>query len=93
MNKQKGFISWIILAIIALALLKYFLNWDVFDAAASEQGQSTIGYVRKVLDTIWSYIAAPVIFVWERIVWPIISFAWDSLNLLIQEGREAAESR
>ena len=67
MKKDNGFISWLILIIVALALLKYFFNWSIFDAAASEQGRSTINYIRDVLNTTWSYIRTPVIFIWQRI--------------------------
>jgi len=67
MKKDNGFISWLILIIVALALLKYFFNWSIFDAAASEQGRGTINYIRDVLNTTWSYIRTPVIFIWQRI--------------------------
>lgn len=86
--KNKGFISWIILAIVALALLKYFLNWDVFDAAASPEGKSTIDYVRNVINAIWSVVGRPLVFVWEGIFWPILSFAWESFQDLIVRGKE-----
>ena len=67
MKKDKGFISWLILIIIALALLKYFFNWSIFDAIASEQGRSTINYIREVLNTSWSYIKVPVMFIWQKV--------------------------
>ncbi len=54
--RQKGFISWLILIIIALALLKYFFDWSIFDAVASEQGRNTINYIREVLNVVWSYV-------------------------------------
>lgn len=68
MKKSNGFISWLILIIVALALLKYFFNWSIFDAAASEQGRGTINYIRDVLDTTWSYLRTPVTWIWERIL-------------------------
>lgn len=86
--KERGFISWIILIIVGLALLKYFLNWDVFDAASSPEGKSTIDYLRKVIDATWGVISGPVVWVWERIFWPILSFGWDSFQGLIIEGKE-----
>ena len=67
MKKDNGFISWLILIIVALALLKYFFNWSIFDAAASEQGRGTINYIRDVLNTTWSYIRTPVIFILQKI--------------------------
>jgi hypothetical protein len=66
--QQKGFISWLILIIIALALLKYFFDWSIFDAASSEQGKSTISYIREVLNVIWSYIRIPIMFIWNIVI-------------------------
>ena len=68
MKKDKGFISWLILLIIALALLKYFLNWSIFDAIESERGRETVSYIREVLDTVWSYVRTPVLFVWQKVL-------------------------
>ena len=87
MNTRKGFISILLLIIVALALLKYFFNWSVFDAAASEQGQGTISYIRDVLNTVWSYIEVPVRYAWNEVVKPLFSFTFDSLRQLIGEGR------
>jgi hypothetical protein len=83
-KKDGGFISLIILIILGLAALKYFLNWDIFDAASTDQGQSTIGYVRNLINTLWSYIGAPLTWIWNQIVWPILSLGWDSLQELIR---------
>jgi len=68
MKRDKGFISWLILIIIALALLKYFFDWSIFDAAASEKGRDTINYIREILNTIWSYIRTPVLFIWRQVL-------------------------
>jgi len=88
--REKGFISIVgivIIFFVALAALKYFLNWDIFDAAGSDQGQSTILYIRNIVNTIWSYIGAPVVFIWERVIWPIISLAWRNFEHFIEWGR------
>ena len=87
MKRDNGFISWLILIIIALALLKYFFNWSIFDAVASEQGRDTISYIRQLFDTIWDYIAFPVTFVWNNVVWPLLELAWEALQTLIEWGR------
>ena len=68
MRKDKGFIGWLVLIIIALALLKYFLNWSIFDAAASEQGRNTINYIKDVLNFVWSYARIPVLFIWQKVL-------------------------
>lgn len=88
MNKKgsRGFIGWLMLIIIALALLKYFFNWSIFDAAASEEGRSTIAYIRDILNLVWSYLAAPVTFVWNEAVLPLLKLAWQSLQALLEWG-------
>lgn len=73
MKKDKGFIGIIILIIIALALLKYFLNWSIFEAAATPQGKETVGYTQNIVSTIWSYLSVPFHFVWDRILSPLLN--------------------
>jgi len=68
MKRDKGFVSWLILIVIALALLKYFLNWSIFDAANSEQGRNTINYIKDVLNAIWFYLRTPALFIWQMVV-------------------------
>lgn len=55
-NKEEGgFIGKLLLIIIALALLKYFFDWSIFDAIESERGRATFAYVKDIVATIWSY--------------------------------------
>ena len=70
MEKNKGFIGKLLLIIIGLALLKYFFDWSIFDAIESERGKETVGYIRKVLDFIWSYLARPLNYIWNEIIEP-----------------------
>ncbi len=91
-NREKGIIGWIILIIIALILLKYFLNWDVFDAAASDRGQSTILYIRNVYNAVWSVIAAPVMFIWNSVLHPVLGIIWDNFLAFIKWGQNTANS-
>ncbi|MDO8590159.1 MAG: hypothetical protein Q7R69_02705 [bacterium] len=71
MKKDKGFISWLVLIIIALALLKYFFGWSIFDAASTEQGRGTIAYIKDVLSFVWYYLKVPVLFLW-RIIFDLL---------------------
>ncbi|MEX2014265.1 MAG: hypothetical protein WD896_02835 [Parcubacteria group bacterium] len=68
MEKDKGFVGWLILIVVALAFLKYFLDWDIFAAASSEKGRATIDYTLEVLSVVWSYLRIPILFVWERVL-------------------------
>lgn len=68
MEKNEGFISWLILIIVALAFLKYFLDWDIFEIANSEKGRATLAYIWEVWNVIWSYLRVPILFIWERVL-------------------------
>ncbi|KND48954.1 MAG: hypothetical protein AB200_00810 [Parcubacteria bacterium C7867-005] len=87
-QKQKGIIGKVILIIIALILLKYFLDWSIFDAVSSEQGQETTSYIGRVFNVVWGYISAPVIFIWEKIVWPVFSLVWHTFELFLDWGEK-----
>ena len=82
----------IVLIVIALIALKYFLNWSIFDAASSAQGQSTIGYIRDIFNTIWGYISAPVVFIWDKIIWPLLSLIWDTFQSFLKWGQHNTTS-
>lgn len=92
MDSEKGFIKWLVLAIIALALLKYFLNWDIFAAAETEEGQGTIAYIAQLLQTVWSYIGGPIEFIWSEILWPLIDLFWQTFKAFIEWGQENARN-
>jgi hypothetical protein len=91
-GKQTGFIGIIVLIIIALILAKYFLNFNIFTAAASPQGTATVSYTQQVINTVWSYIATPVTFIWNQIAWPILSLAWQSFQSLLVWGKQNAST-
>lgn len=85
-NSQGGFIGLLLLIIVALAALKYFLNFDIFSAAATPQGQGTISYLGR----LWDYVSPAVMFVWNQIMQPILSLAWQSLQAFLQWGKTNA---
>jgi hypothetical protein len=80
---EKGFVMLIVMVILGLAALKYFLNWDIFDAATSDQGKTTITYVRDIVNGIWAYIGYPLTYAWNNVVWPLLGFAVESLKQMI----------
>lgn len=81
---NRGFISTLVVIILALAAAKYFFDWSIFDAAATPEGQGTVTYVRRILDVIWSYIGYPIAWIWNEIVMPILRVGFGSLQELIQ---------
>lgn len=82
-KKNDGFIALIIVFIIALALLKYFFDWSIFEASSTPQGQETVSYTRNVIDAIWSFLKTPLAWIWNNILWPILGFAWRAFQDLI----------
>lgn len=90
-QKEGGFIGLIVLIIIGLAALKYFLNWDIFDAAESDEGKSTILYIRDLFNTVWGYIGKPIMFVWESVLKPLIMVFWETLQAFIGWARLNAQ--
>ena len=73
-ESEKGIIGWLLLIIIALALLKYFFDFSIFDAASSEQGMQTIEYVKNIFSAVWNFIRTPVLYIWDEILRPIFSY-------------------
>ena len=89
MKKDRGFISLIIVIILALGALKYFFNWSIFDALESEEGQGTVSYIRDVLNTAWKYIGPPLMWLNTEIAWPLLNMIWQGIQSLIA-GRNSA---
>lgn len=87
MKKNGGFISTIIMIILGLAAAKYFFNWSIFEAASTPEGQGTVGYVRDILNAIWRYIGAPVIWFWNNVAEPLLDIAWSALQEILERGR------
>ncbi|MEK7187141.1 MAG: hypothetical protein AAB690_02490 [Patescibacteria group bacterium] len=90
--KKGSIIFWLLVIVAGLAALKFFFNWDIFDAAASEQGISTIRYIRNVLNFIWSYVEMPVKFAWNEVLWPLIDLFWQTLQAFIDWGKNNANT-
>ncbi len=62
-EKEKGFIGIIVIVILALAALKYFFDWSIFEFLGSPEGKSVLDYVKQILFwlkdaalALWSYI-------------------------------------
>ena len=76
-NKQSGLIGIIILIIIALAFLKYFFNWSIFEALSTPKGKETAEYIHHVVEVLWSYLSVPFMFIWEKLFKPFIELLFD----------------
>jgi len=67
MKRSGGFINTLVIIILALAAAKYFFGWSIFDAAETSEGQGTVVYIRRILDTIWYYLGYPIAWIWENL--------------------------
>lgn len=90
-KKNGGFVSLIIMIIIALAAAKYFFGWSIFSALSSEEGQGTVSYLRDIWNVVWGYIGNPLTLVWEKVLHPLINLAWQGLQKLIELGKGAGD--
>ena|SRR3990167_10161530 len=88
---DKGLVGTIILIIIGLAALKYFLDFDIFEAADTEQGQGTLAYIKQIINFIWDIIEVPVTFVWSNIFWPILGVGWDNFWAFVEWSKQTAD--
>ena len=89
-EQERGFVGMLVMILIGLLALKYFLNWDIFDAAATKEGQGTIAYLRQIVNTVWSYIGFPVTFAWNTVVKPLTLMLWHTLLAFIEWGKSNA---
>jgi len=77
--KKKGLIKMIVVIVIALIILGYF-GFNIKDIIESDSVQTNLQYVWGFVKTFWNnYLAAPIIFVWDKFV---VGVLWH----LIQEG-------
>ncbi|MFA6430106.1 MAG: hypothetical protein WC229_03435 [Candidatus Paceibacterota bacterium] len=82
MQKNKGLIKMVVVVVIALIVLGYF-GFNIKDIIESDSVQTNLQYVWGFIKTFWNnYLAAPVIFVWDKFV---VGVLWR----LIQEGLAA----
>lgn len=68
--RQKGFVTTIILVIVAFILLKYFFDLEP----------------KAAIDLFWSYIEKPAMFLWHKIIWPLLSVSYENFQHLINNG-------
>ncbi len=60
---ERGFIEIILIVILALAALKYFFDFSIFEFLGSEEGKGILDYVKEII--LW--IKETVIALWNYI--------------------------
>ena len=74
-NKQSGFIKFIVIIIIAIIILSYF-GFDLRSIVEAPETQENIGYVWGGVVYIWeNWLAGPISYLWNDI---FIDLLWDS---------------
>ena len=91
-SEQSGFVGLIVLILVALIVLKFLYNFDIFNAASSPQGKETTDYAGQIIHTVWSYIQTPVTLVWNDVVWPLLSLWWKTFQAFLTWSNTAVST-
>ena len=65
---NKGFIKAIIIIIIALVILGYVFNLSIVDVLNNPKVQQSLAWLWNLILVIWSYIQAPIMYLWNNFV-------------------------
>jgi hypothetical protein len=72
-KNQDGFVTTIIVIIIALFLLKLLFNFNILDFLKTPKAQEALLYTQHVILLVWhNFLEKPVMYVWNLILSLII---------------------
>ncbi len=81
--RARGFISAIITIVIALALAKYYFDFNIIDFLKSPKIVEIFTYIKRFIQIIWTnFIAEPFLYIWNEIIigvfwhWIVIGFEY-----------------
>ncbi len=78
-NGQRGFIGLIITLVVALALLKYFFDFNIIDFIKSPKVAEVFDYIKRAVLLVWNkFLLYPVVWFWDTI---IIGLVWEGLKM------------
>jgi hypothetical protein len=84
-NSNKGFIGTIIIVVIALAVSKYFFNFNVIEFFTSPKVTEVFNYIRKFLEIVWTkYIGGSFWYIWNNIVVDVIWKTFKGLFVVLK---------
>ncbi|MCA9353053.1 hypothetical protein KC901_02620 [Patescibacteria group bacterium] len=68
-QKERGFLKWILIIVIAIIIASYFFDFSLQDAVEDEQTQSNLGYIWDHIVTFYdSYLRQTVEWLWDFIL-------------------------
>ncbi len=89
--RQNGFISKVVLIIVALAIVSYFFKWNIVEWVHGDQFQTIYSYIKKLFSILWSdYLARPAIYIWNEI---IIDIGWNFVSRVIDTIKNWIDAR
>ncbi len=72
-----GLIKAIIIIVIALIILGFVFHINIADVLSSPDVQSNLNWIWNIILTVWSWISAPITFVWNNF---IIGVIWKAIQ-------------
>jgi hypothetical protein len=76
-SQQGGFLKAIIIIVIALVILGYVFHISITDVLNDPKVQQSLQWLWGIILTIWSYIQAPIMYVWNNFV---IGVVWNAIK-------------
>ncbi len=72
-----GLIKAIILIVVALVILGFVFHINIVDVFNSPDVQSNLNWFWNIILKIWSYVSAPIMFIWNNF---IIGIVWKAIQ-------------
>ncbi len=65
-DRNRGFIKFVVLIVVGILVLSYY-NISIKDVAESPASQENFSYVGNILSTVWDWIQAPALWIFNTI--------------------------
>jgi hypothetical protein len=74
---KRGFIKAIIIVLIAIVILGYVFHISILDILNNTKVQESLGWLWNLIVAIWSYVQAPIMYIWNTFV---IGIIWNAVK-------------
>jgi hypothetical protein len=87
-TSKRGFIGLIITLVVALALAKFYFDWNFIDFFNSIKTSEVFIYLKKFALLVWGkFLVGPVVFIWNfvfvDIIWKTFVSLFDMLKVWV----------